>query len=274
MIRSTIEVPAKGEMQVLRFEGLGAAADFVDARPGFLKGGDWQGAEAHETMQRARTGNAALVPASDKLLDRLEAINPPVSAWETQGAVAGGVVNVPAYLAGQPVNMRLRRRTESQAAPLAVVVDLCVSAGVDHATIQRRGVATLALVRGLAARRPVTLHVIGAEIVRETGRTICPVIQVDTAPLDLARAAWLLASPEAFRGLMFAICKGEEGSQGSVNWAFDSADWHLKNVCNVVGPTLAEEFVAVGGVLLGTAFRDDKAAADWVASTMQTALPE
>ena len=272
MILSKVMIEGQGEMTLARFDGLADLSRYVAGATGGhdVSSEKWAGSTMPEALDRALSGNAALVPASDKLLAQLEAINPPTSAWETQGAVAGGVANIPAYLAGQPVNMRLRRRVESQGAPLSIIVDCVTSGGVDHATITRRGAAVLALVRSLAGRRPVTLTVIGGMCAR--GKTVCVAFPIDTAPLDLARAAWALGSVEVARHLAYTAGAEAVGKKRcATQWAFDDHSWQQEHLCAAIAPHIgADQFVGVSSVYLGTTFADDQSAAQWVRDTIQS----
>ena len=269
MIRSQVTIK-KGDFSLIRFDGLSDVARYIEAAPDRQvdHGKGFAGATIPEALDRAINGNPALVPASDKLLARLEAINPPTSAWETQGAVAGGVANVPAYLAGQPVNMRLRRRVENQGAPLAILIDLTVSAGVDHQTILRRGAATFALVRAAAAKRPVTLLVCCA--LRMGDDDICATIPIDTAPLDLARAAWALGAPEMLRAVLFNVCHVATGSKTKwIPWMFGDHRFVQEKLPEVLAPHIGlSECIATPGVALGATFGTDEQAAQWVETTL------
>jgi hypothetical protein len=87
----------------------------------------------------------------------MEALIPASRAWRTKNSVIGTCPNVPHYLAGNPYNMRLKRRSTSATAPLWIFVELVASAGVDTKTCLKRGAAMLALLRILANVRPVEL---------------------------------------------------------------------------------------------------------------------
>lgn len=274
MTPQTVTIPEKGKLKLGIFAGLGDFAAVTEAtRYGSDHSSDgWGGGSVAKEVATARNGDPALVEASDRIMAALEAINPPSSAFETQRAVVGGVPSVPDFLSGNPMNMRLRRRVERQGAPLAIGVNLVVSSGVDHKTIQRRGAAVLALVRNLAARRPVSLFVMGGMKVK--GLNLCPVVQIDTAPLDLARAAWALSAVGCARQMMFRAAEElAQSSTRSINWAFGDYGYSTQSP-GIAGDVLRAmgfvEALEVPGVLLGTAFATDAAAAAWVRDTAQT----
>jgi hypothetical protein len=233
---------------------------------------DWAGASARETLARIDCGNPALTAKCDRLLDRMESVPFATSRFATVAAVAGGAPCVPAYLAGSPMAMRRRVRIADDFAPLAVVVDVGVSASVTHDTIQRRGAAALALVRLLAATRPVALWVVtGQQISRysENKRDAAYAVRLDTAPLDVARAAWLLAAPEAFRRAAFAACQtvGGDVAGRDVNWLANSHVRHpdLLRDC-LPALTGCADFLLVPSLITAgeTQFGTDAEAAAWV----------
>jgi hypothetical protein len=238
---------------------------------GKAEGGAWYGATPAETLARADAGNAKLTAPCDRLLSRMESVDFATSRFVTVSAVAGGAPCVPAYLAGSPMAMRRRVRIADDMAPLAVVVDVGVSASVSHPTIQRRGAAALALVRLLATTRPVSLWVVSGQVTDkyDTARNAAFAVRVDTAPLDVARAAWLLAAPEAFRRAGFAACHAIAGvpDKTDVNWLQDSHDRHpsLLRDC-LPALTACADFLLVPSLITAgeTQFDSDESAAAWV----------
>ena len=238
---------------------------------GKAEGGAWYGATPAETLARADAGNAKLTAPCDRLLSRMESVDFATSRFATVSAVAGGAPCVPAYLAGSPLAMRRRVRIADDMAPLAVVVDVGVSASVSHPTIQRRGAAALALVRLLAATRPVSLWVASGQVTDkyDTKRDAAFAVRVDTAPLDVARAAWLLAAPEAFRRAGFAACHAIAGvpDKTDVNWLQDSHTRHPQLLRDCLPAlTACDDFLLVPSLITAgeTQFDCDEKAAAWV----------
>jgi hypothetical protein len=271
MIRETITVEDQGNLTIGRFNGLADLADYVKDEP-FDAREKWAGATRAQALKRAISGNPDLVAQSDAMLAKLEGITPPpASAFEAQRAVVGGVPSVPDFLSGNPLNMRLRRRVEAQHAPLAIVLDCMSSGGVDNATIARRGAAVMALARNLSASRPVTIWVVAGMSPNNCG-SAAMIIPVDSAPLDLARAAWALGAPEMSRQLCYtagAVLLGQSRT-GSTGWCFNDDSWHQSSLIQTLAPMLADRFIAVGSVLLGTTFNTDENAAQWVRDTLLT----
>ncbi len=180
----------------------------------------WFGGMTFEqSVEAVRRGDISGVAASDRLLADMEGLAPVSHSWRTINSVVGMCPNVPQYLAGNPYSMRLKRRYATATAPLSVFVELVASAGIDAQTCLKRGAAMLALVRMLTNLRPVELWAVIA-IGRQNSRSsLC--VRLDTAPLDLARAAHMLTHPSVFRALGYTSLEHE--FYPSVGWGGDWA---------------------------------------------------
>ncbi|MCJ8334775.1 MAG: hypothetical protein MJH10_11085 [Epibacterium sp.] len=216
-------------------------------------------------------GDAGLVERSDALLEQIETIerladnNP-----STVRAVTGGVADVPAYLQGSPVAMRMRRRVESKA-PLNICVSCITSSGISADIIQRRGAAVLALLRKLeAAGHPVTLHVTGG--MKPNHKTVFLAAKMDSQPIDLARSCYILGDAEFQRQAMFeTVCRHVGTTSGHIRWPFGDYDWNtsLTDQQAAYGQLLncpPEQILIVPPVFLseGKRFGHDNEAAKWV----------
>lgn len=178
------------------------------------RGGRWYGGTGAQARAWARNGKPDEVAASDALMTALEAQAELIvtRSHSIISDVAGMVPNVPAFLAGQPLAMRRRQRDHSERAPVAVIVDTTISAGVSHETLQKRGAAILAFVRLLSARRAVELYAgVGVGTDSYRGGAAYVMTRIDTAPLDLARAAFMLCHTSATRLLGYGAAKGFNG---------------------------------------------------------------
>src|SRR4051812_31418704 len=168
-------------------------AEFADATQGMSHGTDSfrGGMSCADATRYLREGHLASVAATDKLLNDVEGLlHIDTRAWRNVSDVSGGVPDVPSFLAGQPMCMRRRQRVVCEQAPLALIVDLTSSASLTAAHMNARGVAILALVRVLANVRPIELWtVIG---LGEKNKAVEVITRIDTAPLDLARAAHMM----------------------------------------------------------------------------------
>jgi hypothetical protein len=273
-MRSQVTIEGRGRTALYRWQSIGELSAFIQAnraRMGFMRpgapSGEWNGATPDQAAQRLETGNPALVAASDKLLAIMEEqVTPASGAFRSMPMVAGGVVNVPAYLAGHPANMRLRRRVEDQYGPIAIVIDVTVTGVTGHDTIARRGAAALALVRALQGSRPVSLLV--SMGLRIKGKDMLSVMDLDCAPLDLARAAWCLGAPEYLRRVGFGLASHEakdfDREEDYVPFLFGNPTWQTKHLPGWVAEREGfTDFVPVPA-LNGETFDSDKAAAAWV----------
>jgi hypothetical protein len=191
------------------------------------------GNESHEdSLQRARTGDSARVAPSAALLERFErfVFETGKSRWIDD--VAGALPNVQAYLAGQPLQMRRKTRDESASAPIAIIVDLTTSASISADAIARRGAAILALVRILSTRRPVELWAGSMLDANHMQDAIGVFAHIETAPLDLATAAYVMTSAGFPRRLCYGISRAHYGYQGHWPYGSHSASRELmRDIC-------------------------------------------
>lgn len=152
----------------------------------------WDGTMAHnDYINGLRNGDISLVALSDQYLAKMEERGFMSKAWGVTADVVGAVPNVPAYIAGQPMNMRRRFRTRKPSGPLSIFLEATGSAGsMDLASTMQRGAAMLALVRILSEQRPVDLW--ACVTYGSTNEMNALLIRLETMPLDLGRAAHML----------------------------------------------------------------------------------
>jgi hypothetical protein len=221
---------------------LGPVADMIDAFAALSPNNEtmngassrWAGGVPRDRLvEMTRSGDLTAVPESDALLERFEALVPAPSARRAiRDDVAGSIANVPAYLSGSPLAMRRKVRDENEFAPIAVVVDLTSSAMISADAIRKRGVAVLALVRALSARRPIELWA-GCGLDADSRKNaLWAFAQLDTAPLDLARAAHFLTHPGVPRAMFYGY--GEEHNGFLGGWPYSNPDVSRKNFHAIV----------------------------------------
>ena len=157
---------------------------------------------------------------SDAFMSRFEDLNLVSSGFVTIDDVVGAVPNVPAFIAGTPLNMRRRHRTVREAAPLAIVCDLTTSAGISADVMSKRGSVILALTRILSASRPVELWTFVGLGHRNGGAVFCG-SRVETTPIDLARAAPVFADSIWARGVGYGLCHEEEHGNANGRWPYN-----------------------------------------------------
>lgn len=225
--------PAPGAKDIFAIGDIGEFARLAGSIPGDVKKESescWRMnyKPIHEMMV---SGDLSGVPESDKLLTKFEDISPLSQKWRNISDVVGGVPNVPAFLAGHPMTMRRRQRMMVDKAPLCAFIDLTVSASINNKTMQTRGAVALAFVRMLASQRPVELWACCG--VGGLGYSSNILIRIDTAPLDLARAAHLMTHPGATRLLCYGtnrfLCRDKLGKEWGGSWAYDDVNLYRKN---------------------------------------------
>lgn len=174
---------------------------------------EWCGGSFASLRHCAELGDESLVEKADAFLAQLEDQVPVTRGWRSVDDVVGAVPNVPAFLAGHPQHMRRRERAARDNAPLTLFLDLTSSAVIDADTVQRRAVVLLALVRLLVEHRPVALWAgVGQDVgMRGAGYVAW---RIDTAPLDLARAAYHVGAANMARRFGYGVntvCNGAGG---------------------------------------------------------------
>lgn len=245
------------------FDGL---PDFTDAAQAVRNRGDyeraqsWNGGLSYDEAARLnRNGDLSRVAASDKFLaDFEDLLGFKTRKFATVDAVAGGVPNVGAFLAGNPVNMRRRQRIASEQAPLNIVVDIVSSGGIDAKHLERRGAALLALTRILSAIRPIQFWIVAVGMPggQNTYSAVGSAFRLDTAPLDLGRAAHALCYPGVAR--QHAYCMMGEmgnGKNGWISWPYGDHEYSRSN-----GVKFWQRFLGLDEMLyIAAPFVDDAA---------------
>jgi hypothetical protein len=193
------------------------------------------------------TGDLGWASRSDKHLERFDSLVVARTAWKVVDAMEGGVPNVPAMLAGHPIHMRRRNRVVRESAPVSILVDVATSAGVDKETIAKRGALVLALVRILQARRPVNLYVTAGLSAGADGRedeqddASFITCRIDTAPLDLARAGYMLGSADwRYWGFATAHAVGFDPTTQWGTWPFGKGTAHRPYMREIFAGILPE----------------------------------
>jgi hypothetical protein len=207
--------------------GFAELADKVDGyrRTRVTADSNWTGNKSYSTaLDQVRNGDLSGVAASEALLDKLETEQYVSPVWRQRLDVVGGSPCVPAYLSGHPMNMRRRERVMAEQGPLTIIVSMTLSGGIDTDAMRKRGATLLALVRLLSANRPVEVWT--AICLGGSRHGTHVLTRLDTAPLDLARAAHMLTCPAVTRGLGYGICQSVLREGGS--WPHDDFDKYQK----------------------------------------------
>jgi hypothetical protein len=272
-VRDALNLSAKVRDHFYLFDSMAELGRHVRTLTPFRGGGgnsNWYGnATFEQACDLAIKGDMSRVAQSDALMTRYEAI-----ALETHGKawrndVVGALPNVPAFIAGHPLNMRRRVRQENAAAPIAIVVDCCVSAMVSADMLARRGAAILALVRILAGRRPVELWACTMSG-GDPRSCVTMAARIDTAPLDLGQAAFALTHPAFLRHIGFAMA-AQHGFTG--HWPYDASATSRQHMDEIIKPALGHvgEALCIPGMHGYDACASEPEA--WLAEKLEQLLP-
>lgn len=186
----------------------------------------WAGGKAlADALDCVARGDNDIAQRSERAMAAMEdALDMPTATHITRMDVAGGYACVPAHLAGAPMAMRRRVRAQADAAPLGIVVDTTSSAGISAEQMLQRGAAVLALVRLLADRRPTECWALSA---LDANRDESPVtgatlqwVRIDTTPLDLARAGFILGHVGFARMVAYNHASNRYGYMGGWPYGF------------------------------------------------------
>lgn len=247
----------------------------------YAKAAEWEpgdrkwcgGVLKKEAIQACEFGRPNDMAAAEKDLAGFEKfLEMPAPRFKTVDDVAGGVPNVPAYLAGHPVNMRRKARVADALAPLTVVIDLTTTCTITEKEVRRKGMATLAFVRAMAAIRPVNLYVTAslghygdARDARHGYYAACP---VETAPLDMARAVFMLTHTGMARALLNGMCGEAHGMGWDGAWPYTDSDKHKRNLQGSFEALFEGNVMTVGGLQSHDKFKNDARA--WLVDTLAT----
>lgn len=230
MMHNVHDLPDNDLWVMVDPEGLRAEARRIPSDR-FERASGWNGhVGTAEAITRTQTGDEALARRSDEMLAKLEDLVPRRPAFETIDDVVGAVPNIGAFLAGNPMSMRRREKFPKENAPITIFMDLSSSAMISAESVLKRGITLLALVRMLSQHRAVELWVgsgYGTSTVGRRGRTdgkVCMAWRIDTTPLDLARAAHMIASTSMTRALAYTIY--DTFYKGTGAWGWDSERKH------------------------------------------------
>ncbi len=257
---------------VILFDSLSDIRALVEEKNIQINSDGWAGGlSADKAKEFLVKGDQSQVAKSDKYMERLESlIKIDTHALNWCDSVAGAFPNIPAYISGHPLAMRQRVRNASEFAPLAIVVDTVISAGISKETIQMRGSAILALVRLLGSVRPLELYVC-AGMGASSGGAHWFFAKINTNPLDLASAGFALCHPAFPRGICYETARTHQDKFDG-RWPYHNAgpvaEFHT--VCKQWLPHI-EEFLALPG-----AYYDDPAVTDpekWIREQLDIFAP-
>lgn len=209
-------------------------------KPRGSRADSWAGDNWYDAIDKLRYGDDARAILAEKIFDQIIASDQiTIGRSEIISSIVGPIPNVPALLAGQPETMLVRASTDnfSASAPVRIFIDVGVSGGVGVPELIKRGVAVLAFAMVMKQIRPIELYAINCYLPHGSGlradgakTAAINVVRIETSPLDLARAAWMLTDPGFCRRLAFNtsvyilndIIRSTPNHQCRIAWGFSS----------------------------------------------------
>ncbi len=166
-----------------------------------------------ETIERAIHGDESYVSRAEKLISQLDVAVPETKAFKVVHSPYGGRVNMGDWLAGTPTPMRRRVRSNSEYAPIKIVVSTTTSAGISESTIEKRGCTILALLLKLQQVRPIQLYLL-TELHGRTDGWHYQLVRIESQPLAIGVAAFALCNAAYQRHLTFQYAQHFDNFNG------------------------------------------------------------
>jgi len=171
-----------------------------------------------EAIEKTLHGDASYVPAAEKLIEQLTLTMPRTRGFKTVASPYGGRCKFSDWQVGSPTPMRRRIRTSTEYGPIKIVVSTTSSYGITAETMAKRGTAILALLLKLQELRPIELYLLAETDGKQDG-WYYQYIRVETKPLDIAIAAFVLCNVGFARHLTYDLARVLDGFKG--RWPSD-----------------------------------------------------
>jgi len=197
----------------------------------------WAGHKSGEqALASLKNGSMEHLAAAEQILDQLRVegiLSSGLRTW--QPSVTGAFPNVPNAIANVPESMMRRQSSDfaSMSSPLHIVVQVDISGGMDAKQIRNRGIAVLGLVLALQSMRPVTVSVFSNLQPTDKTSAHASLITLESAPLDLDRATYMLCNVEFPRQLCYGIgCEsaGIKHTPGLLRWGWNKIPTDKKTI--------------------------------------------
>ena len=265
--------PARDRLE--RFESPEAYLAWVNTLPANMRTHDvdnghrdaWYGHHTGASALRAlEFGDTKYLPQAEALLEKMREsglLSDTVKIWDA--GVVGAYPHVPNFLAGQPDTMFARVDTDmpSDVSPISLYVCNNASAGVPASQLVDRGVAIMGLALALKQSRPVDLYVYSINDVKSRGEAHGTCVRIETNPMDLDRATFMVCDPGFFRMIQFASSNhvaGRNNTRSSLPQAWgglpDADPVALASVRAMLG-CASHDVVIPGCYLTDVRFRTD-----------------
>lgn len=185
---------------------LGNAVSKAHARGMSDNAGAWGGGSSTDFFKSLKRGNLSYASRAAKYVKHFSNVAIREHGITFDYNMHHGVLDYHTALTGDPMCMYGATIAETDRSPVHVYVDPWVSGDVGPHIIERRGIAVLALVQALSIYRPVKCSVLKGSTNVPSRNQVIQIIDIPTAPMDLARASWMLSSPMLNRqGFLVAV---------------------------------------------------------------------
>lgn len=165
----------------------------------------WAGGTEDDVQRGCRGETLTYAERADKYVTQFGNVAVQDHAIDMEFNVEQGELDVGAWLSGEPEHLYGPTYTKTDRAPVAITVDQWIWRGCSNATIERRGVAAMALAQALTMYRPVMLYVVLANRHVPSNTNAVQVIPAPSNPMDTARCAYMLAAPPFVRAGMMPM---------------------------------------------------------------------
>lgn len=202
--------------------------------------------KVEEVSRLARFGDPDLYKRASAVLADFEAQTATDDRPRWDHHVAGGSLSIGRYVQGHPQCMNRRITTQTDFRQIRIVVNTGLSGGVSGAAAHMRAAMIIGLLNKLTAEgvdldlylyedgmapaeglAPRLQNTTWAKRLRQSdlSRDYCQMVKLDTRPVNMAQACYLLTQPEVFGSLMLpAAIGGFVGSDAS-HWPYHETSW-------------------------------------------------
>lgn len=239
---------------------------------------DWFGKTPRNDWHNClRNGSTKYLRAAEKLVDDMQEAQLFRTGQKLQtSSVVGDTPNIANYLAGVPETMFSIEASDyvDMSTPIRIYVNLVISMGVTEVEFTNRGIAILGLVLALKQVRPVELYLVSVAGPVGCGSLMAagPIIKVETNPMDLGRATYMICDVSFTRGLTYASMFSIGGATSISNhipWAWGTGPDNENKFGSKFREFLdaaPEDVIIPGMFLTNVAFRNNPIA--WIKSML------
>lgn len=187
------------------------------------------GISGREATKRALEGDTSYVGSYESFIKNIEEKIAPAARMGWAPSVAGSRVSVPAYLSGNPYNMRRRMVREKHSRHVNIYVGTLCSCGIRPDQMLRRGQAILGLLTCLERMQIAVDVTMFLYCATETENGLLTV-KLDTQPLSMSSVGFALAHVAFIRNVIYGIAY-REWKMTEMGWTQDyfNLDGHYHN---------------------------------------------